>query len=160
MRPALREYRTWTTDSRRWASFEPRQGDIIIATYPKSGTTWMQQIVSSLVFQDAKPRPLSEIAPWIGGRFFGDPQSVHARINGQKHRRFVKSHEPMDGIPLYEEVRYIHVARDGRDVAVSLHNQWTGFSDRAREAFDRIGLDDPMIGRPFPTIPSDPAEMF
>lgn len=160
MRPALREYRTWTTDSRRWAGFQPRKGDIVIATYPKSGTTWMQQIVSLLVFQDADPRPLSEIAPWIGGRFFGDPQLIHARINSQKHRRFVKSHEPMDGIPLYDEVRYIHVARDGRDVAMSLHNQWTGFNDRAREAFDRIGLEDPAIGRPFPTIPSDPSEMF
>jgi aryl sulfotransferase len=150
MRPALREYRTWTTDSRRWAGFQPRQGDIIIATYPKSGTTWMQQIVSSLVFQDAEPRPLSEIAPWIGGRFFGDPQSVHARINSQKHRRFVKSHEPMDGIPLYEEIRYIHVARDGRDAAMSLHNQWTGFGrshDRASISNHtlRSGRDVPIL---------------
>ena len=66
----------------------------------------------------------------------------------------------MDGIPLYEAVRYIHVTRDGRDAAMSLHNQWTGFNDRTREAFDRIGLDNSTIGRPFPTIPSDPSEMF
>ena len=43
---------------------------------------------------------------------------------------------------------------------MSLHNQWTGFSDRHRENFDRIGLEDPTIGRPFPKVPSDIAEMF
>ena len=58
IRPALREYRTWTTDSRRWNHYQPRRDDIVIATYPKCGTTWMQQIVSSLVFQDAAPRSL------------------------------------------------------------------------------------------------------
>lgn len=59
IRPALREYRTWSTDSRRWDLYEPRPGDIIIATAPKCGTTWMQQIVCSMVFQEAAPRVLS-----------------------------------------------------------------------------------------------------
>ena len=160
LRPALREYRTWTTDSRRWNFYQPRQGDIVIATYPKSGTTWMQQIVSSLVFQDATPRPLLEISPWIDGRAFGDAELAHASFNRQTHRRFAKTHLPVDGIPLYDEVRYIHVARDGRDAAMSLHNQWIGFSDRHRANFDRIGLEDPTIGRPYPKVPTDIREMF
>jgi aryl sulfotransferase len=160
MRPALREYRTWTTDSRRWAHYHPREGDIVIATAPKCGTTWMQQIVSSLVFQDATPRPLTEISPWIDRRADGDPVAALAAFDVQTHRRFAKAHLPADGIPLYDAVRYIHVARDGRDTAMSLHNQWTSFSDRHRENFDRIGLADLAIGRPFPTIPVDAAEMF
>jgi aryl sulfotransferase len=160
IRPALREYRTWTTDSRRWDRYQPRQDDIVIATYPKCGTTWMQQIVSSLVFQDATPRSLLEISPWIDGRAFGDPEVVHASFNHQTHRRFAKCHLPVDGIPLYNEMRYIHVARDGRDAAMSLYNQWTGFSDRHRENFDRIGREDPTIGRPFPKFPTDIVEMF
>lgn len=105
IRPALREYRTWTTDSSRWKGFKPRSGDIIVATYPKCGTTWMQQIVSSLIFQDATSRPLLDIAPWIGGRFFGDPEAIYATINGQKHRRSLKSNEPLDGIPFYDQIR-------------------------------------------------------
>ena len=83
----------------------------------------MQQIVSSFVFQDAAPRPLLQMSPWIDGRAFGDPDAVHAPFNQQTHRRFAKCHLPVDGIPLYDEVRYIHVARDGRDATMSLHNQ-------------------------------------
>ena len=46
-----REYRTWIFDSRRWQHYRPRPDDIVIVTYPKCGTTWMQRIVSLLVFQ-------------------------------------------------------------------------------------------------------------
>ena len=58
VRPALREYRTWTLDSRYWNGYVARPDDIIIATAPKCGTTWAQQIVSSLVFKDAEVRPI------------------------------------------------------------------------------------------------------
>ncbi len=58
-RPATREYRTWVTDSRRWSGYVPRAADIVIATYPKCGTTWMQRIVGSLVFQTPEPMPFS-----------------------------------------------------------------------------------------------------
>jgi aryl sulfotransferase len=63
-------------------------------------------------------------------------------------------------MPLYDEVHYIHVARDGRDAAMSLYHQWTTFSDHQRENFDRIGRADSTIGRPYPNIPLDTAEMF
>ena len=50
------------------------------------------------------------------------------------------------------------VARDGRDTAMSLHNQWITFNDQARQRFDRIGLSDPAIGHPFPAIPTEPVD--
>ena len=50
VRPATREYRNWVTDSRRWSCYTPRASDIVISTYPKCGTTWMQRIVGALVF--------------------------------------------------------------------------------------------------------------
>jgi aryl sulfotransferase len=160
IRPALREYRTWSTDSRRWAGYQPRPDDIILATGSKSGTTWMQQIVSSLVFQDAATRALAVVSPWIDVRFRAPASEMHQALATQTHRRFPKTHLPVDGLPLFDDVQYIHVARDGRDAFMSMHNHFTGFSQTQITNFDRIGLEDPVIGKPFPTIPADAAEYF
>jgi aryl sulfotransferase len=160
IRPPLREYRTWSLDSRRWANYQPRPDDIVIATAPKCGTTWTQQIVGSLVFQDGEPRPIPTVSPWIDARFRGFSEEVLANLESQTHRRFIKTHLPVDGLPLHDEVRYIHVARDGRDALMSMHNHFTGYSPAQYENFDRIGLDDPTIGRPYPRFPADPAEFF
>jgi len=160
IRPAMREYRTWSLDSRRWASFQPRPDDIIIATSPKCGTTWMQQIVGSLIFQNAEPREFPKVSPWIDQRFAGSTEETYALLEAQAHRRFIKTHLPIDGLPLYDEIRYVFVARDGRDVALSAHNHFSGNSPATLATFDRIGLEDPVIGRPYPRLPADPAEYF
>ena len=122
VRPASRVYRTWGFDSRRWDGFVPRDGDIVIATYPKCGTTWMQRIVGLLVFQDPAPVAVMDVSVWIDRRFGATPAEALARVEAQTHRRFLKSHLPADGLPLHDEVRYIHVARDGREVCLSFHN--------------------------------------
>jgi aryl sulfotransferase len=155
IRPARREYRSWTTDSRRWNGYQPRAGDIVVGTASKCGTTWTQRIVSLLVFQDTAPRPLPVVSPWIEARFRGAEAAMYEALEGQSHRRFVKTHLPLDGMPLYDDVRYIHVARDGRDAALSMHNHVTGFSEGQLAVFDRIGLDDPAVGRVYPRAPSD-----
>ena len=160
IRPALREYRTWSVDSRRWHGYEPRPGDIVIATSPKCGTTWTQQIVSSLVFQDAAVRALGKVSPWIDARFRGTVADTYSALAAQTHRRFIKTHLPIDGLPLYEEVTYVHVARSGRDAFMSMHNHFTANTQATIDTFDRIGLEDSTIGRPYPRLPADPAEFF
>jgi aryl sulfotransferase len=159
-RPALREYRTWAIDSRRWDFYEPRAGDIVIATASKCGTTWMQQIVGSLIFGDTIARPLSEISPWIDARAQAPASEMYRALAEQRHRRFLKTHLPVDALPMYDEVKYIHVARDGRDAVMSMHNHFTGFSDAQLKRFDRIGIEDISIGRRYPRLSSDPAEYF
>ncbi|CAN5518392.1 sulfotransferase domain-containing protein [soil metagenome] len=160
VRPALREYRTWVMDSRRWAPYQPRAGDIIIATYPKCGTTWMQRIVNLLIFQTPDPAPLDRISPWIDRRLPMPLKDVMDVIAAQGHRRAMKTHLPIDGLPLFDEVRYIHVARDGRDAVLSFHNHAMGFTDPTLAAFDAIGLADDTIARPYPRLPADPAAYF
>ena len=49
-----REIHNHHFDSTIWNDFQFRNDDIIIATYAKSGTTWMQQIVSQLIFNGAE----------------------------------------------------------------------------------------------------------
>ena len=160
VRPARSVYRTWIVDSRRWDRYRPRADDVVIATYPKCGTTWMQRIVDLLVFLDPEPRPVMQISPWIDRRFPETVETVMDRIEAQEHRRFLKAHLPADGLPIFDEVSYVHVARDGRDACLSYHNHGTGLSPWMLDGLDRAGLEDETIGRPFPRAPADPAEHF
>jgi aryl sulfotransferase len=160
VQPARRVYRTWIIDSRRWEHYRPRPTDIVIATYPKCGTTWMQQIVGLLVFQTPEPRAIMEISPWIDRRFPEPIEALVARIEAQNHRPFLKSHLPLDGLPIYDEVKYIHVARDGRDACMSFHNQVSGFTPQMLDALDRTGLEDDTIRRPYPRFTEDSARYF
>lgn len=160
IRDAQRTYRTWSIDSRRWRSYRPRDDDIVIATSPKCGTTWTQQIVSSLVFRDARARPISEVSLWPDTRFRLSAEALRDALEAQSHRRFLKTHVPIDGLPLYSQVRYIHVARDGRDAAMAMHNHYGGFTEDHLRLLDRIGVEDPEVGRPYPRLPRDPAEYF
>ena len=156
-----RVYRNWVADSSQWNAYRPRSGDIVIATYPKSGTTWMQQIVSLLIFQSPEPRPISEIAPWFDRRELDTtPVAVMNRLDQQTHRRFIKSHAPFDGMPIYDEVRYIHVARDGRDACLSYHNHCRAFGDHALARLDKLGLADETLARLYPRAPEDPRAFF
>lgn len=160
IRSAQRSYRTWIIDSRRWDHYRPRDSDIVIGTYPKCGTTWTQQIVSLLIFQSPQPRPVQQISPWIERRFPEPIENVLERLEAQTHRRFLKSHLPLDGLPLYDDVRYIHVARSGLDACMSLHNHCTGYTPEMLANLDRAGLDDPTIGRAYPRSDDDPAIFF
>jgi len=159
-REPLRVVHDFTCDSRRWAGYKPRENDVIIATAPKVGTTWMQQIVNLLIFQSPEPRRLMEFSPWIDCRFRGPIEQMLSIIEAQTHRRFLKSHLPLDALPIYDEVRYIHVARDGRDACMSLLNHYNSFTPESLETFDKIGLSDETIGRTFPRLPKTRREFF
>ena len=120
----------------------------------------MQRIVGLLVFQTPEPVRIWEISAWIERRFPRPIEAVVAEIETQQHRRFLKAHLPVDGLPFYDEVKYIHVARDGRDACMSFHNHGTGFTDEMLRALDKAGLEDEAVGRPYPRIPADPAQVF
>ncbi len=152
--------RDWTMDSRQWSGYQPRNGDVIIATAPKVGTTWMQQIVNLLVFQSPDPRPLVPLSPWLDCRFQIPIEMALPLIESQTHRRFLKSHLPLDALPIYDEVRYIHVARDGRDACMSFLNHFNSFTPDAWAMVDAVGMADETIGRPIPRPPKTAREFF
>jgi hypothetical protein len=159
----VRRYRSVTADNLRWDGFEFREGDIVISTPPKCGTTWMQMICALLIFQDPSlPQPLSRLSPWL------DMQTetvarVFAVLAAQAHRRFIKTHTPFDGLAVDDRVSYVCVARDPRDVAVSWYNHLDNVNIdvliAAREK--AVGVDDlaELPDGP-PVIPDDPRARF
>jgi aryl sulfotransferase len=103
---------------------------------------------------------LPAVSPWVEARFRNTAEQMRAHLEAQTHRRCLKTHLPIDGLPLHDEVKYIHVARDGRDAVLSMHNHFTGFTDAQLALFDRIGREDPAIGRAYPRPPNDPLTFF
>ncbi|HSQ99099.1 MAG TPA: sulfotransferase domain-containing protein [Sphingomicrobium sp.] len=137
-------------DSRIWNAFEFRPGDVIVATYPKSGTTWMQQIVAQLVFAGAEI-PINRISPWMDSRL--NQRMRLAALAAQRHPRILKSHLPLDALVYSPRAKYIYVARDGRDVVWSLHHNHSNATELYYRAFnDTPGRIGPPIGPPDPDI--------
>ena len=116
-------YRSADEDSGRWNRFTFREGDIVVSTRSKSGTTWMQQICLSLVHGSAAlPAPLGELSPWVD--WLVEPEGdLFARLEAQPGRRVLKTHTPLDGVVLDQRATYVVVVRDPLDTAVSLYHQ-------------------------------------
>ncbi len=159
IRNATRTVRTWHCDSRRWDALEHRAGDILVATFPKCGTTWTQRIVGMLLAQSAAPSPLMREQPWLDARFVPLADAVQA-LNAATARRGLKTHLPLDAIALHDDVHYIHVARDPRDACMSYHNHCTAFAEDLMRSFDQWGLEDETIAAPYPRPPADPRAFF
>jgi hypothetical protein len=144
-------YRSSDEDSTRWLDFSFRPGDIVISTRSKSGTTWVQMICALLVFQTSElPAPLAELSPWVD--WIGTSASeLYAQLDAQEHRRFVKTHTPLDGIPLDHRATYIVVARHPLDMAVSLYHQGDNLDrERIREL---TGAATPALAAWRPPLP-------
>jgi aryl sulfotransferase len=108
-------------DSTVWNDFKFRNDDIIISTYAKSGTTWMQQIVSQMLFAGDTEQNTQEMSPWIDFRL--PPKEVKLpAVEAQAHRRFMKTHLPVEALVYSPKAKYIYIGRDGRDVLWSLYN--------------------------------------
>ena len=141
-------YQSADEDSGRWTGFAFRDGDIVISTRSKSGTTWAQMICALLIFQRSEPpAPLSELSPWLD--FRGTPEhEVHEQLAMQSHRRFIKTHTPLDGIPIDDRVTYLVVGRHPLDMAVSLYHQGNNIDrDRLRVLTGQPATVDPPMPR-------------
>src|SRR5271170_6498740 len=107
--PALpiktRELHSHHFDSTIWNDFKFRDDDIVIATYAKSGTTWLQQIVSQLLFDGEEGLEVAEMSPWVDLRL--PPKEIKLpAINAQSHRRFIKTHLPVDALVFSPHAKY------------------------------------------------------
>ena len=145
--PRTHVYQNHNLDSLRWNFVTLRDDDIVVATSYKAGTTWMQQIVANLVFSGQElPAPVLTLSPWIDVRTF-PLELVLTALEQQTHRRFLKTHLPLDGLRYDPRVKYLYVGRDARDVFMSFWNHYRSYTDYALTMFNgtpgRVGAELP-----------------
>ncbi|XP_020360528.1 amine sulfotransferase [Oncorhynchus kisutch] len=103
-------------------TFEIRDDDIVVVTYPRSGTTWTQYILSLLYHEDqmteGSNQPIQELVPFL------EENSRQIDYNNKPSTRTFASHLHLSSIPqgLREKGKVIYIARNPKDVAVSLFN--------------------------------------
>ncbi len=144
----LREFQNHHFDSTIWNDIKFRDDDIVISTYAKAGTTWVQQIVAQLLFNGVEGVEVAEMSPWVDLRV--PPKAVKIPIiESQTHRRFLKTHLPVDALVFSEKAKYVYIGRDGRDVLWSMYNHHSKANDAWYEALnDTPGRVGPPIKRP------------
>ena len=135
-----RRYLSDEEDSDRWHRFPFRDGDVVVSTRSKSGTTWVQQICLLLLHGTPElSAPLADLSPWVDWLTIPE-DDLFARLEAQPGRRVVKTHTPLDGVVLDRRATYVVVTRDPLDMAVSLYHQGDNL-DRERIA--------ELTGRPY-----------
>jgi len=104
-------------------AFRPRPTDVLIATYPKSGTTWMQQIVHGLrTGGDMNFGEITEVTPWIE---MAHDMKIDLDAEQVAEPRAFKTHWSGNEVP--QGCRYIAVIRDPKDVAISFFHFFEGW---------------------------------
>ncbi|MDA9008536.1 sulfotransferase domain-containing protein [Alphaproteobacteria bacterium] len=98
-------------------AFKPRSDDVIISTFAKSGTTWMQQIIHCLrTGGDMSFEEISLVIPWI-------ETALDLGIDleaEQPYPRAFKAHLPADVVP--KGAKYIVLFRDPAAVVRSYYS--------------------------------------
>ncbi len=147
-----RELHNHHMNSTVWNDFKFRGDDIVIATYGKSGTTWMQQILAQLIFNGEEGIAVSPLSPWLDLRVM--PPEAIASLEDQTHRRFVKTHLPVDALVFSPRAKYLYVGRDGRDAVWSLYNHHANANEHWYDALNNApGRVGPPIEPPPDSIP-------
>jgi aryl sulfotransferase len=135
-------------DSARWNDFAFRDGDLVVATHPKMGTTWTLQIVFQLLHGGPPRVGGSMIAPWLDMRI--DPfQRVAEIFERQTHRRSIKTHLPLDALVFSPKAKYLVVGRDVRDMVWSAYSHQQANDDAVLALFNGPpGRPGALVSRP------------
>ena len=119
--PAATTYRGELTTPERWVTWEPRDGDVLVCTPPKSGTTWTQTMLAMLLNGGPDlPDTLGAVSPWVDADLGVAPDEVARTIAALPGRRVLKTHTPADGFPVWDGIKVVAVYRHPLDIFFSL----------------------------------------
>ncbi|XP_047021918.1 sulfotransferase 1C4-like isoform X1 [Helicoverpa zea] len=129
-----------------------RPTDVFVTSYPRSGTTWTQELVwmvaNDLDYEKSSSIPLTERYPFLEFSICVHPENKKKFIEENSDSkdklellemvcqpgteqlantpspRFIKSHMPLSLLPpsLLDTAKMVYVARDPRDVVVSFYH--------------------------------------
>lgn len=111
--------------------YVPGPQDVFVATYPKSGTNWMLQIVHQLAhhgagefahIHDVVPWPETQVLPRVFHDYAVPLERADAWQDAPERLRAIKTHLNWEFLPESDVARYIMVIRDPKDVFVSSYH--------------------------------------
>lgn len=141
-------------------NFKPRDTDIWVATYPKCGTTWVQNVLSHIVYQESSAGKQEGVAVgttrhenimWMEALSgIHKKEEIIEQVNNEPETRIrcFKSHSPISLLePLVtSKGKVIHVARNPKDVAVSMWHH-----SRSKKLFKYDGPFDHFLEKMYMT---------
>jgi hypothetical protein len=105
------------------AEFGEADSDLVVSTFSKSGTTWMQLILYQLTTQgDMNFDHLFDVSPWV---WYSAVRTIPPERTAEP--RVLKSHDDYRRFKKGRRGRFVFVTRDGRDVCISLFHHRKNF---------------------------------
>ena len=105
-----------------WDVPNPRDSDIYLVSYPKSGNTWMRYLLAYSIWPELTDLDLVEMASYIpsfGLELDKEVMKDPASPCNQLRHRIIKEHARYNALSKKYVKRAIYIVRDGRDALVS-----------------------------------------
>jgi hypothetical protein len=109
-----------------FGEYRPSSHDVIVCTYPKSGTNWMLQIAHQVATRgEGEFDHIHDVVPWpdfVDQDVLVPLTCTAAQEQAPTGMRVIKTHLPWERVPYSEAARYVCVLRDPKDTFVSMYH--------------------------------------